>query len=60
MNEDAFPEQISTKTQNCFYIIWDLAKEAKHIQTLQGDFHINHHGEIVTLLLCIIMIVMKF
>ena len=38
MNEDAFPEQIFTKTHKYFYIIINLAKEAKIYTDLTGRF----------------------
>lgn len=38
IKEDAFPDQITTKTQNCFYVIFDLGQTAKTYTDLTGRF----------------------
>ena len=38
IQNDAFPEKLNTKTQSCFYIILDMAKEATTYTDLTGRF----------------------
>ena len=38
MTDDAFPDQITTKTQNCFYVIFDLGQTTKTYTDLTGRF----------------------
>ena len=42
-DDDAFPNQIDHKTRNCFYIIFDPAKDAKTYMDLTGCFPISKH-----------------
>ena len=48
IQNDAFPEQLNTKSQSCFYIILDMAKEATRYTDLTDDFRINRHEGIIT------------
>ena len=38
IQKDAFPEQLNAKSQSCFYIILDMAKEATTYTDLTGHF----------------------